>query len=82
MKWRPSCLKANSGSNELYNRNLVALPNRAWSMDLSHFNSKIETKYQTALKLFIVVDYSTREVLVASPPLGGGGLLNTLNGAL
>ena len=57
--------------NELLNRNLVALPNRVWVMDLCQLKTLIETNYKSkkqgthSLKVFFVIDLGTREVILA-----------------
>jgi len=64
--------------NELFNRNLVALPNKVWVMDLCQLKALIKTKYDTkkqgkhALKVFFVIDLGTREVILSK-------LYNVLN---
>ena len=57
--------------NELHNRNLVALPNKVWVMDLCQLKALIKTKYETkkqgkhVLKVFFVIDLGTREVILS-----------------
>lgn len=67
-------VKANQSQyfpNELFNRNLVALPNKAWVMDLCQLKALIKTKYETknqgkhVLKVFFVIDLGTREVILS-----------------
>lgn len=64
--------------NELYNRNLVALPNKVWVMDLCQLDTFVKTNYETkkqgkhVLKAFFVIDLGTREVILAK-------LYNALN---
>lgn len=69
---KPINLKQNQYfPNELLNRNLVALPNKVWVMDLCQLKTLIETKYKTkkqgthCLKVFFVIDLGTREVILA-----------------
>jgi transposase InsO family protein/site-specific recombinase XerD len=49
-------------SNELENRNLVALPNRVWVTDL--FNPKVTLGTSYDLRVLIVIDLGTRELLL------------------
>lgn len=57
--------------NELDSRNLVALPNKVWVMDLCQIRSKLTVKYKVKrkgehrLKVFFVIDLGTREVILA-----------------
>ena len=58
-------------SNVLETRNLVALPNTAWVADLftapSALSSETSNKYTIDVKVLIIIDLGSRELLVAAP---------------
>ena len=51
--------------NELNSRNQVALPNTVWAMDLTVLKQKIKRKEQFNLKLLVIMDFATREIITS-----------------
>jgi hypothetical protein len=50
-------------SNELNNRNDVAVPNKVWGIDLTTLKQNIIRKPQYVVKLIIIVDFAAKNII-------------------